>query len=111
MTSKKNGGGLNRVCHKHLHALGRHFGLQIKKLKTDNLRSKLRIIWDNRLDLDKLKLQHPRWFRLIRRPEHPDDLHGVYANRVIRENIEPRLTEAREKGIVEEIAGVGAWEI
>jgi hypothetical protein len=35
------GANLQHVCHKHLHALAGHFGLQVKKLNTSALRSRL----------------------------------------------------------------------
>lgn len=110
MESTRHGGDLEHVCHKHLHAMARHFGLQVKKLKTNDLRSRLRMIWGGRSDLIKFKTDHATWFRLTSRPEVPDDYHGVYSQRQIRMNIEPRPTTDQKKMIVSEIAGPGAWD-
>lgn len=109
MKSKQHGGDLTHVCYTHLHALGRHFGLQVKKLKTPTLRSRLRLIWDHRLNLNEFKLSHPQWCRLLRRPEVPDDLHGVFAQRVVRDNMELDLSEAKKQIILDKIAGLKAW--
>ncbi len=109
--SAPRGTNLEHVCHKHLHALAGHFGLQVKKLNTPALRSRLLACWQNRGDLDAFKVSpaHTTWFRLNSRPWVEDDDHGVYACRAIRKNLMPELTVGQAAAIVDEIGGLGAW--
>ncbi len=108
---KSNGKALNHVCHRHLHALAGHFGLQVKKLNSAGLRKRLGACWDNRNDLVALKTNPARisWFRLSSRPQVEDDLHGVYAKRTVRKSIASRPSAKQAEAIVNEIGGPGAW--
>jgi hypothetical protein len=106
-----NGTTLKHVCHRHLHALAGHFGLQVQKLTSNGLRARLKACWNHRDDLNAFKTSpdHTSWFRLKSRPQVEDDLHGVYAKRPVRKSIACQPSVRQAEIIVEEIGGPGAW--
>lgn len=110
MKSVKHDDDLFHVCHEHLHVLFRHFRLQIKRLRISQLRSRLKLIWNNRSNLNEFKIQHFTWFRFIERSFVKIDLHDVYVHRLVRKNLKSTIIEESRKMILSKIVDFVAWK-
>ena len=111
-TMIKSNARLDNMCFKHLKDFGGHFGLQVKHLNTEKLRHRLIESWEHRSNLDSFKVdpKTKSWWRRNSRPSIEDDKHGVYAFRPVRSTLSSIITESDARGIINEIAGLGAWE-